>query len=113
MAMNWCESSSDYYGAQNKLLSQQLEVLTKQLQQFCQNNSIQVSHLVYEFCEGGHPKEHCGTFGYGEQNQVNYMGYSHGINFYPQANTYYPNLINNPISFNKNSPQFTHQPYFY
>ena len=132
MTMNWCESSSDYYVAQNKLLSQQLGVLTKQLQQFSQGNAIQVAQLVCKFCGGGHQSEHCGTFvnGYREQNHVNYMGYSHRVNFYPQANTYYPHLRNNPLSFNQNplfsnhnqpltqsfnqnSRQFTHQPYFY
>ena len=93
-------------------------------------NVIQVSLLVCDFCVGGHQSEHCGTFGYGEQSQVNYMGYFHGVNLYPQANTYHPHMINNPISFNQNpllsnhdqpltqsfnqnSPQFTHQPYFY
>ena len=58
------------------------------------------------------------------------MGYSHGVNFYSQANTYYSHLRNYPLSFNQNplfsnhnqpltqtfnqnSPQFSHQPYFY
>ena len=130
--MNWCESSSHYYGTQNKLLSRQLELLTKQLQQFSPNNAIQFSSLVCELCGGGHQSEHCGTFGNGfeEQTQVNYIGYSHGVNFYSQANIYHPHLRNNPLSsnknpsffhhnqplpqsFNKNPPQFTQQPHFY
>jgi hypothetical protein len=146
MALSLDESPSDYFLerkgamelayndtilAKNEFLSQ-LEVLTKQRQHLSENNAIQVSHLVCEFCGGGHQGECCGTFGngYEGQTQVNYMGYSHGVNFYSQANTYYPHLRNNPLSFNQNplfsnhnqpltqsfnqnSPQFTYQPHFY
>ena len=64
---------------QNKLLTQQIDVLTKQIFKIPQLQSVQTTQsgaqqvLSYALCGSGHPSDQCFMHG-GSQEEMNYMG---------------------------------------
>ena len=86
--------------AQNKLLTQQIEALTKQLRKV-QVGAIQAPQLQCDFCGGNHQNGHCATNGGGSGEQVNYMG--NGQICHTKATTI-SNLTNPPTTNNSPNP---------
>jgi hypothetical protein len=102
------EASDDLYGgrrgvmelgahdavlAQNKLLSQQIENLTNQLQ-VVQLGPVQASILQCHFCGGNHRNRFCANSRSASEEQLNFMGNTQKPSYFPQNNTYHPHLRN-------------------
>jgi len=72
-------NSHDAILAQNELLTQQLEALTKQISRIPQLQSVQATQfgaqqvLSCALCGGGHPSNQCFMLD-GFQDEMNYMG---------------------------------------
>ena len=96
--------------AQNKLISQQLETLTKRLQAV-QLGAVHSQPLKCDFCGGEHENGQCEAsfMGVNAQEHVNYMGQGQRSNYPPFSNSYNPNYRNHPNFSWRNGPHLQNQ----
>ncbi|KAF1883454.1 hypothetical protein Lal_00003403 [Lupinus albus] len=87
-------NTSDAILAQNKILTQQIEALTKQMlklpQQLhaVQSTPVQQQVLICEFCGGEHATGHCAIQGHTQEEEVQYINNPPGQGNFPNNPSY-------------------------